>query len=155
MQNIIYTIRVHVWRTPLCLYYDSLKETITNCSLVGQTLSMSMEKQYTLGKYSSWQCTIEVAQSHSLYLITLISRHSHKLLLMILGGRNWFASLHCCMQPYSAHTALYLYIHNNQSITGRRKPCVDKMIAACLFEEGPEVCWSFEGELASLLSANF
>ena len=50
---------------------------------------------------------------------------------------------------------IYLYIHSNQSIAGRRKPCVDKTIVACLFEGGPEVCWSFEGELASLLSANF
>ena len=28
------------------------KRTIIDCFLVGQTLSMSMEKQYTLGKYT-------------------------------------------------------------------------------------------------------
>lgn len=43
---------------------------------------------------------------------------------------------------------LYLHIHSNQLIAGRRKPCVDKIIVACLFEVGAEACWSFEGGLA-------
>ena len=31
---------------------------------------------------------------------------------------------------------LYLHIHSNQLIAGRRKPCVDKIIVGCLFEGG-------------------
>ena len=52
MQNIIYTIP-YMENSIVSLLGSSLrKRTIINCFLVGQTLSMSVEKQYTLGKYT-------------------------------------------------------------------------------------------------------
>ena len=46
--------------------------------------------------------------------------------------------LHCCMW-YMQLDAVPVHSNYSQSIAGRRKPCVDKIIVACLFEGGPGV----------------
>ena len=87
---------------------SSLKETITNCFLVGQTLSMSMEKQYTLGKYRSscsWQCTIGAVQSHSVYIALALSQvvvndHGWKKLVCKSSLLHVAIQCACCVMLY-------------------------------------------------------